>query len=121
MDYEISVSEDKKYLRINILKPMTHQIGQASAKDVAKRSQDTGIEIFLFDLRGAPNIEQVLPNYSFAYDDMRELPFSRSHRSALLTDPDDNSHDIVETMLRNAGYLVKQFKQEDAALNWLLS
>jgi hypothetical protein len=121
MDYEISVSDDNKYIRIKVNKPMTHQLERATAKDVAACSQNTGIESFMFDLRGAPNIEGILPNYNFAYDDMQELPFSRSHKAAFLTDPDDDSHDIVETMMRNAGYIVKQFKHEDAALTWLLS
>lgn len=121
MDYDISVSYDKKYLRIKINKPMTYQLERAVSKEVAALSQSSGIESFLFDLRGAPNIKEMLQNYKFSYADMQGLPISRSHRAAFLTDPEDESHDIVETMMRNAGYVVMQFKHEDAALTWLLS
>jgi DNA-binding response OmpR family regulator len=40
--------------------------------------------------------------------------------SVFLTDVDDKSHDFMETAFRNAGFNVKQFKDKDTALAWLL-
>ena len=77
------------------------------------------INRYLFNLRGAPNIENILPNYQFAYQDMDNFGFPKNARSVLLTNPDDKSHDFMETVFRNAGFNVRLFSNESSAIAWL--
>ena len=119
MDYEVSISEDGRYVLVKVNRPMTHELGLEcgrAATDLGKRSD---IKRFLFDLRHAPNIETVLPNYEFAYKGLESFGFPRDSRSALLTDPDDRSHDFMETLFVNAGYFVRIFSDEKSAVAWL--
>jgi hypothetical protein len=119
MDYEVSVSKNEKFVIIDAKAPMTVDLSRRCGIDAHELARKKEIKRFLFDLRGAPNIETVLHNYEFAYQDMQEHGFSRSIRSALLTDPGDSSHDFMETLLLNAGYPVKKFSSEEDAVSWL--
>jgi hypothetical protein len=40
-------------------------------------------------------------------------------RPAILVDPHDNSHDFVDTFTQNAGYGVRVFDDEAAAIVWI--
>ena len=120
MDYNISVSENEKYILVKVNQPMTINLGRRCGLDATKLGERNNINCYLFDLRGAPNIENVLPNYQFAYEDMDNLGFPRNARSALLTDPDDKSHDFMETLFRNAGFNVRLFSNEHSAIAWLV-
>ena len=120
MDYELSVSEDRRYLNLRLYVPMSNKLSRIIAHAMADLSKQTDIERFFFDLRGAVCEEDMLSIYTMAYEDLEKIGPSRSHMSAFLTDLDDNSHDFMETLLRNAGFNVKQFKDRETALTWLL-
>jgi len=117
MDYE--VSKHPKYILIKVNTPMTIDLGRRCGRDAVELGKRNDIKCYLFDLRGAPNIETVLPSYEFAYRDMEKFDFPKGARSALLTDPGDRSHDFMETVLLNAGYFVRLFTDEHAAISWL--
>lgn len=58
---------------------------------------------------------------SFFYREMSVLGLSRSIRAAILVNPQDASHQFPETVARNAGYVVKLFREEEAvfaAYDW---
>jgi hypothetical protein len=118
-DYEVSLSPDRKYIVVNIKTDMTNELGYRCGVDAAELGLQSDIKCYLFDLRGAPNIESTLENYTFAYDEMNDFRFPKDARSALLTDPDDRSHDFMETVFNNAGYAVRLFTDEAAAIAWL--
>jgi hypothetical protein len=118
-EYEVSQSPDSKYIVVNIKTDMTTELGRRCGADAARLGQQNGIKCYLFDLRGAPNIESTLDNYTFAYAEMNDFRFPKDARSALLTDPDDRSHDFMETVFNNAGYAVRLFTDEAAAIAWL--
>lgn len=121
MDYDISVSKNEKYILVKVNKPMTNNLGRRCGADATELGKSKNIKCYLFDLRGAPNIENVMNNYEFAYRDMDNFHFPRGTRSALLTDPDDKSHDFMETVFRNAGFNVRLFTCENSAIAWLES
>ncbi|MET0068682.1 MAG: hypothetical protein ABW096_01480 [Candidatus Thiodiazotropha sp.] len=100
---------------------MTSELGRRCGEDAVRLGERNGINCFLFDLRGSPNIQSTLPNYQFAYHDMKEFGFPKDSRSALLTDPDDRSHDFMETVFKNAGYSIRIFTDLEHALAWLNS
>jgi hypothetical protein len=99
---------------------MSNELSRRIARELADLSKQTGIERFFFDLRGAVCEEDMLSSYTMAYEDLEKIGPSRSHMTVFLTDIEDKSHDLMETLYRNAGFNVKQFKDRDTALNWLL-
>jgi hypothetical protein len=119
LDYQVSLSQDTKYIIIRVVKPMTNELGRRCGADAVELGITAGIKYYLFDLRGAHNVETSITNYQFAYREMGEFSFPKNSRSALLTDPDDRSHDFMETVFRNAGYMVKLFTDEASAIAWL--
>lgn len=50
---------------------------------------------------------------------MAEPELHRDVRAAILVDATDRKHDFVETVSRNAGYNVRVFDDEEAAIAWL--
>ena len=119
MDYHISVSGNNNYIIIKLNAPMTAGLGRRCGTDAAELGKKNNMDRYLFDLRGSPNVETVQSNYEFAYSDMADFGFPRGSRSALLTDPDDESHNFLETLFLNAGYIVKVFSDIDNAIAWI--
>ncbi len=119
-NYTLSIPTSEDYVLIDINSPMTVELGLRCGREAAELGKQRRINRFLFDLRGAPNVEPVLPNYNFAYKDLQRFGFSHMARSALLTDAEDKSHDFLETLFINAGYEVRLFRDEAQAVAWLL-
>lgn len=119
MGHAISIAGNGVYLICRVTEPITMEVARAftTALDAASRAH--GIKRFLVDVRAAPNVASVLQNYRFANIDMSEMGLQRDVRSATLVAPDDHSHDFVETVSRNAGYGMRLFRDEAAAIAWL--
>ncbi|WP_429886326.1 hypothetical protein [Geoalkalibacter halelectricus] len=121
MDIEVRVAEGEDFVRIRIFVPMNNLIGERCARQAARLGEEHGLKKFLFDLRGAPNIQSVAQNYVFAYDELPQFEFPRASISAFVIDEGDSSHEFIELAFQNAGYIVKSFTDEDAAIKWLAS
>ncbi|QQS36422.1 MAG: hypothetical protein IPM56_00255 [Ignavibacteriales bacterium] len=119
MDYEIKVSESGKFVVVKVFKEMTVEKGQQTAIESQSLASQKGIKSFLYDVRDAPNTESPTSNYQFAYKGMPKFQGQRESKVAILTSPDDESHDFLITVMTNAGYNVKRFTDEEPALNWL--
>ena len=119
MDYEISLASTGKYIVCRVIGPMTVDIARQFAKDMDQLSRERNIKRFLTDVRNAPNVSDVFQNYTFANKDMADLNLQRDVRAAVLVDPNDKSHDFIETVTQNAGYVVRVFDDENAAILWL--
>ena len=119
MDYEIYISESRHYIVFRPLQPMTAEIGQRGCPEVTRLGAEKNINRFLFDMRGSANIESVSNNFYFARKDIVEFGFPHASRSAFLVDANDTSHEFITTVFLNTGYIVKLFKDESTAINWL--
>jgi len=119
MGYTISISEDGKYLWVQVNEPMTRKLAGRIGQEMNAAGARYGLRSYLYDVRNAPNIESPTANYFFAHEDMSSLQLDKSVRSAILASPDDHSHDFAETVLLNAGYIVRLFRDEAAAIAWL--
>jgi len=119
MSYTITLSESRKFLEVKATGPITIDIVRQWSADIEKMSRAMDIRRFLFDVRTAQNVCTVLENYFFAYRNSMELNLPRDVRSAILVSERDQSHDFVETTLRNAGYNVRIFTDESSAVKWL--
>lgn len=114
------ISDDGKYLISKSEGPITIEFALRMMEEYVKLVEETGITRILSDVRGTPSVMNVSKIYEFAYQDTRRLGFPRGVRAAILSDPEDDSHDFAETVARNAGYQVKVFHTEESALAWLL-
>jgi len=79
----------------------------------------TTIARFLIDVRQAPYRGTVTSQYNLAYEKMDEIGYRRQWRTAILTATRDESHDFLQMAAENAGYTVRLFENETAALSWL--
>ncbi len=119
MSYTITISENGKYIICRVTGPMTAEVAQEFAGEMDNLSRAKNIKRFLTDVREAPNISTINQNYEYAYQGMKDLKLQRGVRSAILVDPADTTHDFVETVAMNAGYNVRVFRDEHAAIAWL--
>ena len=119
MSHKIFLSEDGKYIVCEVTGLITLAISREFSSELNSLSRDTGVKRFLHDVRHAINVMNISQNYQYAYEDMESLELQRDVYSAILTDPADSSHDFVETVGENAGYYIRIFHDEDAAIAWL--
>ncbi len=119
MGYTIEVSESRKFLRVRPDRPITAELARQWAPELQELGRRHGIQRYLFDARSLPNVSSVTQNYTFAYKDADTLKLQRDVRSAILVSPDDASHNFVEIPMDNAGYSVRIFTDECAAVKWL--
>ena len=118
MNYKISLSEDGTHIRIRVFEAITAEMEREFSKRAIKDAKQMKTNKFLVDVRGTPNISGSLEKYLFGYRDMHQFGLDRSSRIAILADENDKSHDFIETVFVNAGYLCRIFSDEDAALKW---
>ena len=119
MNYTLGISKNGRYLICRVNSLVTLEVAREFTMALDQLSRDRRVKRFLVDVRGAPNVANPFQNYGFANKDMAGLDLQRDVRSAILVDPADHSHDFVETVTQNAGYGVRKFTDEGAAIAWL--
>ena len=119
MSYEIRTSENGRYIICRVTQSITVELAREFTIALDQLSRSQRIKRFLVDVRGAPNVASVFQNFDFANKDMADLDLQRDVRSAILVGANDRSHDFVETVTQNAGYGVRVFDDEAAAIAWL--
>jgi hypothetical protein len=120
MKYDISISDDKKYLHIRVNEPVTVELLEDFIHETAEKSNECGIDNFLFDLRRAPNRTGSINHYEFVHRRSKQLGFKPHSKHALIVSPEDMlDYSFVETLLINAGYQSKIFTEELSAIEWL--
>jgi hypothetical protein len=120
MPYTLSVSADGAYIILKVTGQITRSSQMASNIENHALGKKLGINRFLVDVTEARNVDTVSDNYQFAYEDMHIPEINPGVRVAILASPGDHSHDIVETVLRNAGQAVTLFTDPEAAKRYLL-
>ena len=119
MSYSVTLSEDGQYIICRITGAVTAELARESSKELNRMCLEHNIKRVLTDVRDVPNTLNISQNYEYAYKDMAQLGLQRDVRAAILAAPGDKTHDFVETVAQNAGYGVRVFHAEDAALAWL--
>lgn len=120
MKYTVSVSNDRRYIVVFIDGPMTTELALKVGKQANQLAQENKINSMLYDLRKSINVQNGFKNYEFGYKDVGSVNFNKANKIALLTDPDDHSHDFIETVMINNGYNVHIFSNQKEAIDWLI-
>lgn len=121
MKYTVSLSSDKKYVIVFVVGPMTTELALIVGKEANALATEFNIFAYLYDLRKSRNVQSSLRNYEFGYKEMESAGLNKLGQIALLTDLEDQSHDFIETILKNNGYNVRIFKNEEEAIAWLIN
>lgn len=119
MTKEIKVSDNGKYIIVRVNEDMTRTLAESLGLEAMHLGIKKNLNKFLYDLRNSRNKETINANYIFAKQDLKRLEPNPANKIAMLTSPNDKSHDFIETVLRNAGYNVKLFIIEEEAIIWL--
>jgi hypothetical protein len=120
MEFKIQVLKDPSYILIKVKGEITNDRAISFVIEANKIGKETGINKYLEDLREARNVDTIINNYNFAYKDINIPEINRNARYALLVDKDDYSHDFIEIVSQNNGFLLKLFRDEEAAIKYLL-
>ena len=121
MSYTISPSADKKYIVLKHFGEINRKLGLERVIEAHALGAKLGINRYLVDLTEAKNVDSIHESYEYAYEDSKTANgIDRGARAAMLVDPEDHSHDFVETALRNAGHNVTLFRDRDSAISHLL-
>jgi hypothetical protein len=121
MQYMIDLSEDKSYIILKYVGDITSQLALIATEESHALGSKYGIRHYLVDATEAKNFENPFKNYNFAYQDLERANIDRAACVALLTSAEDTTHDFIETLMVNAGYDVKLFKNRENAIQHLLA
>jgi hypothetical protein len=119
MEFETSVAPTGKYLVCRVHVPITVEVAHRMAIAMNDLAARTGIEGRLMDCRGQPNLMSIMSNYDLAYKDMDKLEIDRSIKVASLVDTGESTQQFVHNAIRNAGFNLRVFHDEAAAVAWL--
>jgi hypothetical protein len=119
MKYNVEVSADGKRVEVKVCTSVTADLERSLAEEAVTLAKSRDIWQYFVDVSGVPNFAAPFDQYRLAYQDMARLGLGRRSRFAVVHSPGDQSHDFIETVMRNAGYQCRLFEDRLSALNWL--
>ena len=119
MQYELNMTEGRSRLSVRVYDPVTKALALDLLKEVVRESTKHDVSNLLIDARGVPSTKTTVEDYDIAYYRLEELGFKPHVKSAIVVDPDDQTHDFFETCTMNAGYNWRIFSDPDLANQWL--
>jgi hypothetical protein len=122
MPYHIYISDDSTYVVLEQSGKVTRGIQLQYNIEAHKLGKEHHIKKYLMDLIHARNTESNIENYQFTYEDLRGTnEIDRAAVVAIVVDPEDHSHDFIETLSINSGLNVTLFRDKVKAIEFLKS
>jgi hypothetical protein len=103
MPCTITPSSDASHIVAKVVGDMTREQVNEVATGVDRLGSETGIRCYLIDVTESQNTQTVSSNFIQLRSDFRRLGINRRSCFAVLTAPDDHSHDLIETLAPGAG------------------
>jgi len=120
LECSISPSDEGDYIVLKVAGEFTAKDFMSSIVEAHTLGKEIGTNCYLVDATQAKNVDTAFGNYNFAYTDMKTTEgVDPLATVAGLVDPEDNSHDFVETVSHNAGMLLKLFTDREEAIAYL--
>lgn len=119
MDFELCLAPDGGHAILKNYADVTHASAVVHQRAMQAFSDEHRVTRFLIDTRGKQWLGGPIDLYTFVRSTLPAEGYDRHWRVALVTSPDDNSHDFLETVSHNVGYHVMVFKSLDKAHDWL--
>ena len=120
MDFDLTLAPDGSHAVLTNYKDVTPASTVERQRAMQAFAAAHGVSRFLIDTRGKRYTGGTLDLYTFARHTLPDESFDRGWKVVLVTSPDDNSHDFLETVTRNVGYNVMVFKDYDKGMAWLM-
>lgn len=120
MSFEISISDDGSYIRVKVFENINGALEKDFAEKAIKEAKIRSINRFLVDVRGTKNIATTVDQYLFGHEDLRSFALDSFSSIVILVDEGDESHNFIETVLKNAGFMTYLTTDEGEALKWLI-
>ena len=121
MTYKLEITDHQPYITMIVTGELTNHLIMEQNAALTKLAEEKNITIFLVDLVNARFVGSIVDQYDYANNYMYvSKDVNRHHRLSLLVDPDDHSHDFIETVLRNNGFDVTIFRDREKAIEHLL-
>ena len=121
MDPRISIEKGENFVHSRVTAPISWDVLAEQISRAAEKGEQWGFHRYLVDFRDSEKQLGVLEDHDVAYRRTRECglgPIGTKH--ALIVKPEEfDEFRFVETAFRNAGYDLKVFTEEDAALEWI--
>ncbi len=117
--FKVEYIRDGNYVRVRVLNQVTRNLAAAFAAQAEDECNQKGCPGYLVDSRGFPNIDTVHDNYQYSAWDLKKLEDKPKIKHAILTDADDDTHDLPILAMQNMGFNVKKFTDEQEAIAWL--
>jgi hypothetical protein len=119
VNHKIYPSENGKFVILKVYGEYNRKLALELNLEAHALAKKLNINRHLVDVTECTNTESTTDKYKFAYEDMKTESIDRSARVVILTDPDDPSHDFIETVMRNAGFDVSIFTDRELAIKHL--
>ena len=118
--YEIGSSPDGTYVYARAFRvPYTAELALTLAGEVAHLGEKQDVIGCLIDIRGTTSVSRVAEKYEFAYEKTTVAGLLHHWRYAFLIAQGDDMPDFIETIMYNAGYMLKILEHEREAIDWL--
>ena len=122
MEYNIAADSTEKYIVVKINGTVHLQDSMQIITEAYEVGAQLGIQQYLMDVTEAPHSWPLGQDYMFVNQDLKQqTKFNPSARTAVLTAPEDKSHDFILTVAMNAGLNIHVFRDRQAALEFLLN
>jgi len=122
MEYELKVSNGGNYLIVTHKGNVTGEIALKAVLESHTLAREHGILCILVDAIEARYFESKMEKYyATVYERFKNQQIDRRTCVALLVDPDDYSHDSMETLMRIIGHNVTLFRNREKAIKHLKS
>jgi hypothetical protein len=119
MDFDLTLAPDRSYAILTNHRDVTLQSAQERQRAMQAFATAHNVWRFLIDTREMRFTGGIIGLYTFGRDTLPNEGFDFKWKVALVTSPNDDSHDFLETVCQNVGYQVRVFNHYDEARTWL--
>jgi heme oxygenase len=120
MPHRIYLSDDSTYVILEQSGKVARKLQLKYNIEAHKIGKEHHIKKYLMDVIHARNTESNIENYQFTYEDLRRAnEIDKTAIVALVVDPEDHSHDFIETLSINSGLNVTLFRDKAKAIEFL--
>jgi hypothetical protein len=119
MNFELCLATDGGHAIMTNHADVTHSSAIQHQRAMQAFADEHKVTRFLIDTRGKRFVGGPVELYTFVRNTLPAEGYDRHWHVALVTSPDDNSHDFLETVCHNVGYHVMVFKNFTSAQDWL--
>jgi hypothetical protein len=118
--FTIEHIKDRNYLKVRVLAPVTRELADKFSQGAEKECEQLECCGYLVDTRGFPNVSSVNDNVEFSAWDMKVTGAQAEMKRAILIDVDDDTHDLPILAMREMGFNVEKFTDEQEAIAWVI-